>query len=143
MKYTMGILGLVLSFSAYAEPPKILTNAMDAYMEKGKSAFLPAMLKGSTLENEKSVLTQENMIGQVESYYGKPESWEVLAECELTERFRSTYYIVYYEKGPVFGYVDTYKLKSGDEIAAKFQFHTEAAQILPFTPITKEEICSA
>ncbi|WP_019603063.1 hypothetical protein [Teredinibacter turnerae] len=143
MKYTVGILGLVLSVSAYAEPPKILTNAMDAYMEKGRSAFLPAMLKGSPLENEKSVLVQENMIGQVESYYGKPESWEVLAECDLTERFRSTYYIVYYEKGPVFGYVDTYKLKSGFEIAAKFQFHTEAAQILPFKPIAKEKICGA
>ena len=143
MKYIVSVGLLMLSLNAYCEPPEILKKAMESYLKNGKSAFIPEMIKGSTLENEKSVLAQENMIGQVEAYYGKPESWEVVAECELTERFRSTYYIVYYEKGPVFGYVDTYKKKNGKEIAAKFQFHTEAAQILPYKPVTKENICGA
>lgn len=139
-KYVLLVMVFFSSFSV-ADTPEILVQALDSYVEKGRDHFLPALLKGSAMENEKSILTQVNMMTQLEAYYGAPESWEVLAVCELNKRVRTTYYILFHENGPVFGYLNSYKKKKGQEVTTKFQFHTEPDQILPYYPIEVGDIC--
>lgn len=140
MKNILAVL-LLLPIIASAEPPKVLTNALDKYVVEGKSSFLPELVKGSAIEGDKNVLAQENMIGQIESFYGKIESWEILDTCEFTQRFRTTYFIIYYEAGPVFGFLNSFINMNKDEVAVRFQFHTEPVQILPYWPIQISKIC--
>lgn len=140
MRYLL-LFVVFLSIPVYAEAPKVLTNALDAYIDKGKSALIPTLLKGSPLEGDKGLIGQENMIAQIEAYYGKPESWEILASCELTDRIKITYYVMYHETGPTYGHLHSFKKKNGDEIATSFLFNTEAKAILPFIPIKRDEIC--
>ena len=136
MKYLL-LLAVFLSIPAYGETPKVLTNALEAYIEKGSSKLIPTLLKGSPLEGDKGLIGQENMIAQIEAYYGSPESWEVLANCELTDRIKITYYVVYHKTGPTYGLLQSFKKSNNDEIATSFLFNTEAKQILPFFPIKK------
>ncbi|KAF7787942.1 hypothetical protein PRUB_a2474 [Pseudoalteromonas rubra] len=142
MKKALSIL-LLLPCLSFAKAPEVLENAMNGYLKDGNTAFITHLIKGSALEDEKSVLTQSNMISQIEAYYGALESWEVLADCPLTDRIRTTYYTMYYENGPVYGYLTTYKKKQGNEVTTKFLFHTEAERILPYTPIQKDQICDS
>jgi hypothetical protein len=129
------------SATVYAEAPAVLQAALDAYVEDGAESFLPVLLKGSALEGEKSVLSQANAMSQIEAFYGKPASWEVLATCNITDRIRTTYYIVHYQNGPAFGSLDTYVRADGNEVVTKFQFHTESALILPQADMTSREHC--
>lgn len=139
-KLLVGILFIFIQ-SSYAETPEFLSNALDSYIEKGSNHFLPELVKGSAMEHEKSVIAQGNLISQIEAFFGKPQSWEVLAVCKITKRIGATYYTLYHENGPVYGYVYSYLMKNGSEVATKFQFHTEPEQILPYFPIQKENIC--
>jgi len=82
------------------------------------------------LEGEKSILTQSNSIEQIEEYYGSYQGFEVMYEKSLTEKVRLLYYVMNYEKSPVFGVVTYYKRK-GEEIVTNFNFHTDLWKIVP------------
>ncbi|CAA0126394.1 Uncharacterised protein [Halioglobus japonicus] len=117
-----------LSYGAASEDP--LARASAAYLKEGVEAFIPSLLEGSPLEGEKSILTQANSIRQIEAYYGAYEGYEVIFEKALTSRVRLVYYVMNYEKSPVFG-VSTYYKMNDQEVVTNFNFHTEIGQIVP------------
>lgn len=107
-----------------------IKEASEAYLKNGADAFIPAILKGSPLEGEKSALTQSNNIRQIEAYYGKFLGIEAMREEKLTENVRLIYYVMNYENSPVFGNALLYK-KRGREIITNFNFNTDLWQIAP------------
>ena len=107
-----------------------IKEASEAYLENGADAFIPAILKGSPLEGEKSALTQSNNIRQIEAYYGKFLGIEAMREKKLSENVRLVYYVMNYENSPVFGNALLYK-KKGKEIVTNFNFNTDLWQIAP------------
>lgn len=123
-------------FSQIVNAGDPLQRASDAYLEKGVDAFIPELLKGSPLEGEKSVLTQSNSIRQIEEYYGVYKGYELIYEKSLTENVRIVYYVMNYEKSPVFGVATYYKQKKG-EVVTNFNFHTDMWKILPSEVIFK------
>ncbi len=67
---------------------------------------------------------------QIESFYGKYEDFDVVADRIITDRVRLVYYVMNYEDAPVFGVISYYR-KGDEEIAANFNFHTEIWSIFP------------
>lgn len=129
------LIGMLL-FSQICNASDPLKRASDAYLKKGVDAFIPELLKGSPLEGEKSVLTQSNSIRQVEEYYGAYEGFELIFEKNLTEKIRLVYYVLNFEKSPMFGVATYYKQKKR-EVVTNFNFHTNMWEILPFEVVFK------
>lgn len=72
MKYIILAILFFISVNTYAiDLGKPISNASAAYLKNGVDAFIPALMKGSPLEGEKSLITQSNNIRQIEAYYGK------------------------------------------------------------------------
>lgn len=113
-----------------ADAGKPLERASAAYLKEGVEAFLPTLLKDSPLEGEKSVLTQSNSIRQIEAFYGTYEGFDVMYEKVLTDRVRIVYYVMNYQKSPMFGLATYYK-RGGEEVVTNFNFHTEIWQVIP------------
>ena len=134
-------LAIISMSPSYAEAPKVLSDALNAYLEEGASALIPTLLIDSPMEGDKNLVGQNNMIAQIEAYYGEPLSWEYLVTCELTNRVNTVYYVIYHELGPTFGFAHTFKKANNNEIVTGFLIHTEAKQIFPFYPLRKDEIC--
>jgi hypothetical protein len=132
MKQLIIAITLLASASvAYAEDLGMpIENAAKAYLEKGPEAFIPALLKGSPLEGEKSAYTQSAEIRKIEAYYGKFLGVELMREQKLSETTRLVYYIMNFEKSPVFGDAILYKIKD-KEIVTSFNFNTELWSIVP------------
>ncbi len=137
MKKLIGIVLLIFTQASFAaDAGKPLERASKAYLSDGADAFIPALLKGSPLEGEKSVLTQSNTIRQIEAYYGSYQGFEVMYEKPLTNKVRLVYYVMNYENSPLFG-VATYYKRKNEEIVTNFNFHTELWQIVPHDVVFK------
>ncbi|GAA5315166.1 MAG: hypothetical protein AseanaTS_03700 [Candidatus Pelagadaptatus aseana] len=137
MNKIIGITLLILSQISFADDAgQPLERASKAYLAGGAEAFIPALLKGSPLEGEKSVLTQSNTIRQIEAYYGAYQGFEVMYEKPLTNKVRLVYYVMNYEHSPLFG-VATYYKRNNEEVVTNFNFHTELWQIVPNDVIFK------
>lgn len=128
MKRILFIMVILFSQTVNANDP--LQRASDAYLKNGVGAFIPELMKGSPLEGEKSVLAQSNNIRQIEEYYGAYKGFELIYEKNLTENVRIVYYVMNYEKSPVFGEATYYKQKEG-EVVTNFNFNTSMWKILP------------
>lgn len=119
-----------LFFSQIVSASDPLERASEAYLKKGVDSFIPELMIGSPLEGEKSVLTQSNSIRQIEAYYGSYKGYELIYEKNLTKDVRLVYYVMNYEKSPLFGVATYYKQKDR-EVVTNFNFHTDMWQILP------------
>ncbi|WP_426416145.1 hypothetical protein [Aestuariirhabdus sp. LZHN29] len=121
---------LLASLSYAVDAGKPLERASGAYLENGADAFIPALLKGSPMEGEQSVLAQSESIRQVEAYYGAYQGFDVIYEKSLTNKVRLVYYIMNYENSPLFA-VATYYKRNGEEIVTHFNFNTKMWDVLP------------
>ena len=131
MKLTIGIILLLLIPTlAASDAGTPLERASEAYLKNGAEAFIIELMKGSPLEGEKSVATQSNNLRQIEDYYGKYIDYDVVLQKNLTDKVRIVYYVMNYEKSPVFGVANYYKI-DGDEVVTSFNFNTEWAPIIP------------
>ena len=109
----------------------ILEAALEDLKVKGSEAFLTTITRGSALEGDKTVLTQSVMLTSVGTYYGRIESWHILASCPITDRVKTTFFVVDYEKGPLFGYAVMYTTATGADVTTKFFFHTDVDKVFP------------
>lgn len=131
MKNLLLLILLVASFNTFAiDLGERIKTASEAYLNDGVEAFIPALMKDSPLEGEKSVTSQSNNIRQIEAYYGKFLGIEPMREEQLSERVRLVYYVMNYENSPVFGYAILYKKPKG-EIVTSFSFNTELWSVAP------------
>ncbi len=135
MKIIITTFFLLIAFNVNAIDLGIpIENASKAYLKHGAEAFIPALLKGSPLEGDKTALSQSNTIRQIESFYGKFLKIEVMREKVLSENVRLVYYIMNYENSPVFGNAMLYK-KNGKEIVTNFNFNTKLFVIAPIAVV--------
>lgn len=107
-----------------------IAEDLAVYSEKGAEAYLEALLKGGPLEGSKEAMSQVNMLRTIEGFYGSYLSFEVVKEVGVGKRAAFAYFVLNYERGPVFGRATGYK--SGEAwFVVNFQFHTEAERIWP------------
>ncbi|MCG6918143.1 MAG: hypothetical protein LJE89_11440 [Deltaproteobacteria bacterium] len=111
--------------------PKIVTSALETYKRTGFDEAFKIWMNGSPLENDKtSLMNVRGGMTQVETIYGKMIGYELLKSYQISSATIRTYVVLFYEKGPLFMYLDCYKSPKG-WIIPELQFHTQAQVILP------------
>lgn len=117
--------------------PITLKMALEAYKKEGVDKLIPKLLVGSPIEGDKTVLAQANIIRQIEAFYGKYLNCELFRSVRLAKSTRLVYFILNYEKGPLYGVATAYRTDQGEIITA-FNFHTEIHQIIPSSLILED-----
>ena len=138
MKKILVIAMLAWSGISCAEPPQILTDAVNAYKKNGYSNFLPVLAKGSGVEKEKSITALTAIFPTVEDYFGKIEGLEVLREVQTSSKIKNTYFVLNYEKGPLYGMVTTYQSPKG-ELLTHIVLNAMGSIVLPSSLIDGEK----
>lgn len=106
-----------------------------AYLKGDAQAAIAAWLKGSALEGNTQATTQANGLRQVEDFYGKPESYEVLAEHKVSDRSVVVLGVINFQKGPLYTRFQNYRLAGGGWVTTEFKVHTEVSQLFPNSAI--------
>ena len=119
------------------ELPTPLKKALEAYKEKGAEQFILTLIKGSPMESDKTALFQVSNIRQIEDFCGPYIGYEMVESVQVVESTRKVYYVMNYEKCPVFGRVTAYKTAQG-EVITEFNFHANIGEIIPRELIFKK-----
>ncbi len=109
----------------------LVERGLNAYLKSGAKAAMEAWLQGSGMEGNTQATSQANTLLQIEDFYGKPESFDIIRENTISPRSHLVVFAVNYSKGVLFGRFQAYRSKAGDWLATEFKFHTEAAALLP------------
>jgi hypothetical protein len=131
------LISMVLAFAchhAMAQAPSaraLVEAGAAAYVKEGATAAVAAWLKGSALEANTQATSQANSLRQVEDFYGKVESFEVLSEYSLSAKSKLVLFVINHQKGPLYARFQVFQLPSGNWVATEFKFHTEASQLFP------------
>lgn len=102
--------------------PIPLMNADETYKEKCAEAFLPALLQGVYPEGMvnttlvKAPLLERasafiNTLQQIETFYGRYMGLELIVSVPIANSTRVVYYVLNYERGPLYGALTAYKTK--------------------------------
>jgi len=112
--------------------PAPLLAAADAYKAKGASEFLPTLVKGSRLQyaGDASLAQAGDMLRKIETYYGAYQGLELVGSMALTVSTRVVYFVLKYERGPLYGVADVYQTRHG-EIVTNSNVNTELDKIMP------------
>lgn len=109
----------------------LIESGVAAYQQGGPEAAIKVWIKGSALEGNPAVLTQANVLRQVQDFYGKPVGLDIVKEYEAGPRTRIDYIALNYEKGAAYAKFQMYQTDSGSWIVTSFIFNTEANQVFP------------
>jgi hypothetical protein len=131
---------LIAPFTLTAQSPKAGTSAeapapiviagLQAYKDKGPEEAVRTWIKGSGIDGSKDALAQANTLRQVEDYYGKYQSYEVVKTQSISPKVQVVYLVLDYEKGPLFTKFVNFHSDQG-WILAYFNFNTKEEVILP------------
>ena len=110
--------------------PRPLSKALSIYKKGGTEGFINALVSGGPLEGNQDMHTQVLVLEKMEKYYGAYQSLQILHVNRLSGSTRLIYFLMNYQKGPVFGKLTAYK-NGGLETITSFQFHTKPETIFP------------
>lgn len=111
--------------------PAPLRQAEAAYREKGADGFLPALAKGAPLQSDgrSSFSRAGDMFRAVEGSYGTFIGIELIGTMPVSRSTRVVYFVLNYERGPLYGMVDLYRTPTGD-IVTNSNVNTELQEII-------------
>ena len=109
----------------------LVERGLAAYVKDGGTAAIQSWLKGSALEGNPQALTQANALRQIEDFYGKPESYQIISDQSISSKVRMVLAVLNYSKGPAFLRMQVYLNSSNEWISTEFKFSTEAVSLLP------------
>jgi hypothetical protein len=93
--------------------PPVIQAGFDAYANKGPDAAIAAWCKGSYNEGEKSMSSGGDRFRSNERYFGKYESFELLATKAVGKRARLVFVAMCFDRGAMFARFQLYKRSSG------------------------------
>ena len=114
-----------------AESAALIRKGAEAYVSKGAEAAINVWLSGSAVEGNTQATSQSNLLRQIESFYGKPESLDIIKQTPISPRSEMVYFTINYTKGIAYGRFQTYRTKADEWIATSFRVNTEATDIFP------------
>ena len=110
--------------------PQPLTKALSVYKNGGLQGFINTLVKGGPLAGNKEMRQQVAILEKIEKFYGAYQSYDILLINPLSDSTRLIYFLLNYDKGPVFGMLTAYKIGKEESITS-FVFHTKAEKIFP------------
>jgi len=119
-----------MAAEATTDIPRQLSKALAIYKKGGTVGFINALVRGGPLDGNQELDMQVRVLEEMEKYYGDYLSFQVLHINRLSTTTRIIYFLMNYQKGPIFGKLTAYK--NGDqETITSFRFHTKADKIFP------------
>ena len=115
----------------FATARAVVEGGANAYLKEGASGAVQAWIKGSALEGNTQAVSQANSLRQIEDFYGKPESYEVVSESSLSKKSALILFVINYQKGAVYVRFQCYQLAAGNWVSTEFKFATDATQLFP------------
>lgn len=118
--------------------PLPLKKAVTAYEEKGVNTFIP-VLYGTplTLNSNLEFLNGTSILIKVEKLYGNYTGLEIINDLQISTSTRSVFFIMTYQRGPLYGVITTYKTSDEKEVVMEFKINIERQQIIPDSYLTK------
>ncbi|MBP6299026.1 MAG: hypothetical protein KA365_01295 [Arenimonas sp.] len=134
-KFSFFILSLILNNAVQADTvcdqAKVqFQESIEIYKKSGNTEFMKSVLKNGPLEGDTRSLSQSQLLGQIEQFFGRLISASVLST--KTIGIKSCYIIgvLEYENGPAFTVANYYKGAKG-VVVTSMTFKTEPELILP------------
>lgn len=110
--------------------PRPLLEALSKYKKEGINAFINTLVSGSPLEGHQEIRQQVLVLEQLKGYYGSYQSFDILHANRLSSSTEIVYFLLNYEKGPVFGKLTVFNDGERETITS-FRFHTKPEEIFP------------
>ncbi|MEW6681622.1 MAG: hypothetical protein AB1451_01675 [Nitrospirota bacterium] len=110
--------------------PSPITIGLADYAFQGADAAVKAWVKGSAREGSPEAIIQVNYLRQVESMYGKFQSYHLVQVHALSPLSFIVYLTINYEKGPLFARFLAYRIRN-DWVLPDFTFDTKPEAIFP------------
>lgn len=110
--------------------PPVVISGLNVYRTNSLQAAYEIWSKG-TLEHDKaSREAAVTGLTQVESIYGKMTGYDIVKVVPIGAVVKRVYFVVHYEKGPVYAYFDCYN--AGEKwMVSDLLFHTKANLVFP------------
>jgi hypothetical protein len=110
--------------------PGPITTGLAAYAFQGPDAAVKEWVKGSSREGSPEASIQINYLKQVESTYGKFQSYHLVQVHGLSSLTQIVYLTINFEKGPLFARFLAYRIRN-DWVLPDFSFDTKPEAIFP------------
>ena len=114
-----------------SEVPPIVTHGLDTLAAGGLEGALAVWAVGSPgLADPTSRANVLASLNPVLLAYGKATGGEVLGAIPIGSRVERVYVVLFFERGPLFGYVDAFRTATG-WVVLGFLTNTRAQEVLP------------
>ena len=122
--------------------PQIVLDGFAAYRKSGMRAAFDLWLKTSPVAATANMEQLMGALAQIEGMYGRMIGYDVLRVVHVGSRVRRVYFVVLYEKGPLYGYIDCYQTSHG-WVVPGFLTNAQPGVILPPDLLTGDAKASA
>jgi hypothetical protein len=119
--------------SQSATPRDLIKAGVDAYILGGPGSAFSAWTKGSVMEGSTQLRIQFDGLKQIEATYGRLEGFDVILDLNVSTRVRFIYFVLNYARGPAYGYLEVYRLKSGGWVPTDMSINTKPSEVIPAT----------
>jgi len=116
--------------AATGDVPQIVLDGFAAYRNSGMRAALELWLRTSPVAATANMEQLLGALAQVEGMYGRMIGYDVLRVVHVGTRVRRVYFVLLYEKGPLYGYIDCYQTSRG-WVVPGFLTNMQPGVILP------------
>lgn len=117
--------------------PAPLANADQTYKRGGATEFLHALVNASSGKDapeqrpmREQIQAVRSFLRQVEELYGGYRGIELIGELPVSASTRVIYYVLKYERGPVYGVLSIYRTDNS-EIVTGYAVNTELHKVVP------------
>jgi hypothetical protein len=110
--------------------PGPITTGLADYAFQGADAAVKAWVKGSAREGSPEASIQVKYLKEVESVYGKFQSYHLVQVHALSPLSFIVYLTINYERGPLFARFLAYRIRN-DWVLPEFTFDTKPEAIFP------------
>lgn len=111
--------------------PHIVIDGLIAYHDKGPDEAVRTWIKDSPLDRSTDALNQANNLREAQSHYGTFRNFEVVGLQDLSERVRTVYLVMNYDKGPLFAKFMLYRSVNQGWVLTGFNFNPNPEAIFP------------
>jgi len=111
-------------------PPPVFLGLI-AYRDKGLDAAVQAWIKDSAIQEHNEPLPQVDALRQASRYYGVYRNFEILGSQDPSQRVRTVYLVMNYDRGPLFGSFLCYRSEDHGWVVLNFDFNVRPEVILP------------
>jgi len=115
--------------------PEVILSGLRDHAFKGAEVAIKTWVKGSALEGSLEATGYLDYLRQIESRYGKYIDFQQIRSHHLTSNVRLFYFILNYERGPIFARFMTFRdrqaVVAGAWIIPQIVFQTSPDFLLP------------